>query len=279
MIQPIPAGNALRLFITPPTGAKYWRVLKKGADTFTGEDDGAALVAYEGDEAVFVDSHVASLPNGVKKFFKPYYRMADDSWLAGATAEATPAATYEDGAVDVPSFLRERLEAGLRVEVERGNLNAELGYVQVYTGPPVIDQNLQFPLVTITVDGEDPAERALGEDISGDEFDVLGDEWFESEGWLENCRLSVVGWSLNADERNEMRKALRRIIIANLSVLAAKGITLPNVSFQDVDAVDGEYGFPVFQVLATFSCVAPVRVGSTFGADAIVNDIEVTANG
>lgn len=279
MIQPIAAGNALRLFITPPTGAKYWRILKKGADNFTGEDDGAALIAYEGSEDVVVDAHVASLQNGVMKFFKPYYRMEDDSWEAGPTASATPAATYEDNTFDVQSFLRERIEAGLLVEVQRQNLTAELGFVQVYTAPPTLEQGLQFPLVTITMDGEDPAERGLGEDIAGEEYDAIGDEWFDSEGWLASVKLSIVGWSLNSDERLELRKALRRIVVANLPVLSSKGIDQIQVSWQDVDAVNGEYDANIFQVLASLSCVVPVQVGHASGSDNIINTFEVTANG
>lgn len=259
MVQPIPAGNALRLFITPPAGAVSWRVLRKGSDDFDLPEDAAALVAYEGDEFVVVDA--AYLQNEVMAFYRPFYQMPDGSWQAGPTANGTPVATYEEHTTDVLSFVRDRLEAGLMVEVQRGNLAAELGYVQVYTAPPSLEQNLRFPLVTVHLENEAPGERAIGEDISGDEFDAIGFDWLESEGWLAQVQLAIMGWSLNSDERIELRKALRRVVIANLPIFDAQGMSQVSLSMQDTDAVSGEFNVNMYQVMATFSCLAPVRVG------------------
>lgn len=266
IVQPLHVGNALRLFIEPPAGAARWRVLRKASDTFTGYDDPGALVAYEGDERVIVDS--AYLPNDVMAFYRPYYTSNGTTWTAGATATGTPAAIYEEHTTDAMSLVRERLEAGLKVEVERGNLINELGYIQVYTAPPSLEQNLLFPLVTITLEDDSSSTRAIGENISGDEFDAIGFNWLESEGWLADVQLSIVGWSLNSDERIELRKAIRRILIANLPVFAAHGIDQVNLQMNDVDAVNGEYGAPIYQVMATFTCIAPVRVGGRVAATA-----------
>ncbi len=272
MIQPLPVGNALRLFFNPPMGAKYWRVLKMGNDGFTGPEDlDLALIAYEGDEKVVVDCE--SLINEQMVFYRPYYRMQDDSWQAGPTANGTPAATFEDQFTDVQSFVRQRLEEGMLVEVQRGNIVAEIGYVQVFTAPPSLEQNLRFPLLTITLDGESAGERGIGENISGDEFDSVGSDWFDSEGWLANVQISIVGWSLNSDERIELRKAIRRIVLANLAVFDSKGMTQIDLSMNDVDALNGEYGVNIYQVMANFSCVAPVRVGA--GVQALISDIEI----
>ncbi len=274
IVNPLPTGNAIRIFLTPPTGAQYWRVLKMGSDGFGGPDDlDYALIAYEGTERVFVDSE--SLQNEVMAFYKPFYRMADDTWQEGATAHGTPAATFADQATDVQSFLRKRLEEGLLIEVQRENIMAELGYVQVYTAPPALEQNLRFPLVTITLDGESPAERAIGEDVGGDLYLEDIDNWFESEGWLAQVQLSIVAWSLNSDERIELRKAIRRIIVANLPVFDSLGMTQVQVSFQDVDALNGEYNVNIYQVVASFSCLAPVRVGHSVDP---ISDITVRSN-
>lgn len=272
MIQPIPVGNALRVFLNPPAGALQWRVLRKGSDTFTGESDPSALVAYEGDEAVFVD--VTALQNEVMAFYKAYY-FDGTVWTASNTGSGTPQGTYEEYTTDAMSLLRNRIEAGLKIEVERGNIVAEeLGYVQVYTAPPSLEQNLRFPLVTMHLVDESSNGRGLGENISGDEFDEVGLDWLESEGWLSDVKLSIVGWSLNSDERIELRKALRRIIIANLPVLSAQGIEQVNVSMQDVDAINGEYDANLYQVVCSLSCMAPVRVGNKVAAQD--NEIEVS---
>ena len=259
MIQPLPVGNALRVFIEPVTGARYWRVLRKGSDSFAGPDDASALIAYEGDEKIFVDSE--ALMNEVMAFYKPYY-MTSSGWVEAATANSTPTATYTDYSTDVMAILRRRIEDGMLVECQRGNFITDLGYIQVYTAPPSLEQNLLFPLVTIHLDSESPELRGVGEDISGDEFDEPGFAWIESEGWLAQVQISVVGWSLNSDERIELRKAMRRIIVANLAVFADFGINDVSIQFQDVDAVNDEYNVPMYQVIGSFSCMAPVRVGS-----------------
>ena len=265
MVQPLNIGNALRLFIEPPADAVRWRVLRKGSDTFSGDpEDPSALVAYEGDERVVVDA--AHLQNEVMAFYRPFYLSFAGIWTPGRTAYGTPASIYEEHTTDVMSLVRDRLEAGLKVEVERGSLVHELGYVQVYTAPPSQEQNLLFPLVTITLSSESSDVRAVGETISGDEFDSIGFDWSESEGWLASVQLEITGWSLNSDERIELRRAIRRVVLANLPVFAAHGIDQVNLSMSDNDAVNGEYGAPVYQVMASFSCVAPVRVGGRVDA-------------
>ena len=272
IVQPIPAGNALRLFVEPPFGATSWRILRKGSDTFGDENDPTALVAYEGDDKVFVDC--AFLPNEQVAFYKPYYR-SQSGWSAGATAHGTPSASYQEYTTDTMSLLRERLEAGLAVEIDRGNLQPMAGYIQVFTAPPSLERDLAFPLVTLHLESESSADRSIGEDINGDEFDMTGFEWNESEGWLASVQLNIVGWSLNSDERIELRKALRRILIANMPVLADKGIFQIDVNQQDVDAVNGEYDAPLYQIVTNFSCLAPVRVGHP--VDAITDvTVEVT---
>lgn len=268
MVQPLPIGNALRLFVEPPAGSLRWRVLRKGSDTFVNENDPGALVAYEGDDRVVVDS--ASLQNEVMAFYRPYYTTDAITWVAGPTAYGTPQASYEEHTTDAMSLLRNRLEAGLKVEVERGNLVNELGYVQVYTAPPSLERDLRFPLVTMSLDGDGSDTRAIGEDIFGDQFDGIGGDWAESEGWLANVQITLLGWSLNSDERIELRKAIRRVIIGNLSVFAAAGMDQVNLSMNDIDAVSGEYAAPLYQVMANFSCVAPVRVGGRVG---VIEDV------
>lgn len=260
MIQPLPVGNALRLFIQPPTGAARWKVLRNGNGVFSGHDDPGAAVVYEGGDAVVLDT--AFLQNEVMAFYRPYYTADGAVWEAGAVASGTPAATYEEFTTDVMSVLRQRLESGLQVEVQRGTLINELGYIPVYTAAPSLERDLRMPLVTLHMESEEPAERGLGEYIGGDDFDSVGQEWQESEGWLARVNISVVGWSLNADERIALRQALRRIVVANLSVFDAAGFLTVNLSQQDVDAVSGEYPAPMYQVMNTFTCLAPVRVGS-----------------
>lgn len=264
MVHPLPVGNALRLFLQPPASAVQWRVLRKGQDAFSGVDDPTAAVIYEGDENVIVDT--ASLPNGLMQFYRPFYTANGTTWTPGPTASGTAFATYEEISTDVLPFLRDRLEAGLKVEVERGNLQNPLGYIQVTNGTPLLERDHAFPMVSIHLDAEDPTIRAIGDDLLGDTFDGIGGDWSESEGWISNVRVSVIGWSLNADERIVLRQALRRVVIANLPVFADQGWQQVALGLQDVDAVSGEYSAPIFQVMGSFTCLAPTIVAGSVGA-------------
>ncbi len=270
-IQNLHIGNALRLFVTPPADAVQWRILRKGADTFVDENDPSALVVYEGSERVLVDSE--SLKNEVMAFYRPFYTTDGTTWTAGATSSGTPTADYVDYTTDVLSVLRDRIERGLLVECERGNFQPEDGSIQVFTAAPSLETDLRLPLVTVHLDNEDPGERGIGDAISGDEFDAIGFSWNESEGWYANVAITVIGWSLNSDERIELRKALRRIIIGNLPVFTAEGIDQVALSLSDIDAVNGEYPAHIYQCIGNFTCISPVRVG---GPVAAIESVEST---
>lgn len=270
MVLPLYAGNALRLLLKPAAGAVRWKVLRRGDAAFAGHDDPGALLVYEGNESAIVDTQ--SLQNEVMAFYCVYYTVDGATWAASNVANGTPKATYRDHTTDVLSHMRDRLEAGLLVECQRGNFMTELGYIQVYTAPPSMERDLRMPLVTIHLDYEGSDDRAVGESISGDVFDSIGFDWDESEGWLANVRLQIVGWSLNGDERIELRKAIRRVIVANLPVFDSYGWLLPNIQQQDIDALNGEYPAQIYQVMTTFTCVAPVRVSGTVDA---IRDISV----
>lgn len=273
MVQPLPIGNALRLFLQPQADAVRWRVLRKDQDDFSGPDDPSARLVHEGDMTVLMDAEL--LQNGVQAFYRPYYLMPGGGWIAGPTATGTPAATYQDLSTDALSVVRDRLEAGLQVEVQRGNIASQLGYVQAFTAPPVFDV-VHFPAVTIHVEAEMPGERALGEYIGGDTLDVIDGEWSDSEGWLADVHLQIIGWSMNADERAVLRQAIRRVVVGNLPVFSGLGLDQVNLQQSDVDAMNGEYGVPqMFQTVNTFTCLAPVRVAGTVG---VIREVSVRSN-
>ncbi|NCE85298.1 hypothetical protein [Pseudomonas sp. Q1] len=266
IIRPLPSGNALRVFLEPPVGSLNWRVLRKVSDTFTGPDDASALRAYEGSESNFVD--VASLANEVMVFYRPYY-WNGSAWLSAATVNATPRATYVDQSHDAVGFLRDRLEAGLLVEVQRGNFSPELGYIAVYTTPPTLSAELKFPFVTLQLEGANPVNRAGEESGMGV---LYGDEDEESEGWLEKDSIRVLAWSLNSDERPALRNALRRLLLTNLPVFDARGFQQVSFGFSDIDVANGVSGRPMYQTLCNFTCLSTARVSSTVG---LIGDIEV----
>jgi len=277
-VQPLYAGNAVRLFVAHPVDAIAWKVLRNASGVFSGVDDAGATLVYHGIDDVFIDA--LALGNDTLYYWGIFYTADNVTWTAGNVLGATPSAIYQDHTTDVLSFLRERLEAGLKVECQRGNFLPELGYIQVYTAPPSMEQGLRFPLVTLHLESEDSADRGIGENISGDTFDAIGFGWEESEGWLANVRVLIIGWSLNSDERVELRKAIRRLVAANLPVFDSYGWITPNLAQQDIDAINGEYPSQIYQVMNTFTCVAPVRVGGIDGSAVSVSDLTARiANG
>lgn len=254
MITPLAAGNAIQLLLRPPASADRWRLLRHEVDEFTGPDDENAVLVFDGELKTIVDD--IRLENGAQYFYKPYYLLGD-RWDEGDSRAASPKATYEDRSVDALSIVRERMEAGLRVEVDRGTLRHDKGLIPVLTAPPQYDET-SWPVVTVGLVNERDEIRALGEMVEVDEG--IAHELEENEGWIASTQLSIVGWSLNPDERIELRKALRRIIVANLPIFEANGMQRIGLSQQDMHDFES-YSAPVYQALCTLTCLSPIVVG------------------
>lgn len=254
-IQQLPAGNALRVFIDPPANALMWRLLRKDADNFVDQNDPAAVLVSDGTEKYPVDA--VNLKNGVLAYYKVYY--FNGTWVASATVSGTPLASYADMTNDVLSFVRERIDVGLQVEVARQVLKPNSGKIDVMTAPPVYEHT-RWPVVSVHVDDDSSGERGLGEIIDPDSFNASDDEWTETEGWLASQKLSIIGWTQNPDERIALRKSLRRIVVANLPIFDSIGMV--EINFSQNDAEDfTSYDAAVYQVVCTLSCDAPVVVG------------------
>ncbi|SDH27292.1 hypothetical protein [Nitrosomonas sp. Nm132] len=254
-VQPIASGNAIRLLLSLVAGAGKWRVLRKETDDFSGFDDPNAFLVYEGDEGTVVDHQF--LVNDQLYYYKAYY-WVNSAWLASATATGMPHASYEEASTDVLSLLRDRLDYGFRVEVERGVITHEYNAVPILTAPPVFEDT-RWPCVTVHLESESPAERGLGEAFMPDFYNQDEDAWEVHEGWLASVQLQIVTWSLNPDERIEMRKAVRRIIQANLSLFDHEGMIKIETSQRDVEDFTS-YQAPVYQSMCSFSCIAPAQI-------------------
>lgn len=268
LIQPLPAGNALRIFREVPAGASQYRLLRKVSNTFSGQDDPDALVVSTNGDRAVVD--LEGLNNGTLYYYRPYY-FVGGSWGADVTVSATPAASYTDRGGDVLTLVRERLDLGLQVELVRGALTHEQGHIQVLTAPPIFEETV-FPVVTVHLQNEQPAERGLGEMPVDDMFDAEAGAWVETEGWLARVQLTIMGWSINPDERIELRKALRRLVVANLPIFDFAGMTEVEFSQQDTEDF-GSYTVPVYQAMCTLTCLAPVMVSSNVG---LINEVITT---
>lgn len=253
LIRPLPVGNALRIFITPPTGALWWRVLRRTADAFTGPtDSGAVVVVDESTDNVVLD--ITALVNGTPYFYR-LYSWDGAAWTASATNTGTPAATYAGDDIDPQTLVRDRLEAGLAVEVALGALKPESGLVPVLFSPFVKQDAVSFPCVSVLFEQDGTADRAVGEMLFGDEADPGGGGWTETEGWLSKTTLQIVGVSLNPDERVSLRQAIGRVITANLPVFDSRGLV--QINFSQRDREDFRDTAPLFFTDGTLDCMAP----------------------
>ena len=271
---PLMVGNAVRVFVTPPRHANCWRVLRRTADAFTGPNDtGAVVVADLCQDNVILDT--TDLVNGTAYFWRDYTSVDGGmTWVdSGVSATATPAATYEDTSSDPQSLVIERMILGMAVEVAKGNLAPAEGIVPVYSAPFGVADAMTFPCISIHADNTSGSDRVLSDDFGELGADLSGN-WTDSEGWLQRTRLAVIGVSLNADERMALRKAILRVILANMPVFADAGLITPTFVQSDSEDLLGGSNAPLFRTNGTFECVSTAAV---FAPVAPVTSISVTS--
>lgn len=272
-LRPLAAGNALQITHSFPAGATLCALMRKPTNDITGLSDPGALLVYEGLETIVVDA-MPGLINEVPAFYEALY-LVSGSWVSSPAVSGTPLASYADATTDVQGLVRDRIEAGMAVEVARGMFKPASGAITVLTAPPIENQTT-WPVVTVQLESEMPGERGLGEMIEADVYDPLALNWIEHEGWLADVRLIISAWSLNSDERIELRKALRRVLIANFPVFDAAGMVEIVAQVGENDFINGEYSANVFQTNVTFSCKAPVIVTATAP---VISSVTATPNG
>lgn len=269
LAQSLPCGNAARLILNPPAGATRCVLLRKLADTFTGWNDAGAVVVYDG-EPQNAALDWSGLVNGTPYFYR-LYALVSAVWLAGETRSVTPAAIDTDQSVDVLAIVRERIDLGLQVEVARGNLNNKNGRIQVLTAPPLYDHTA-WPVVTVHVNSDASGDRAIGETMTEDVWHEDSWSWEASEGWLSRWSIGISGWCLNPDERIALRKAIKRIVLGNLSVFNDAGMLTIDLSQQDAEDFE-RYSAPVYLINGTLTCSAMSLNAALEGA---IRDVDVT---
>jgi hypothetical protein len=271
-IQPLIAGNAVRMIVTPPAGAVLWRILRRTADAFTGHNDPGAVWAYEGSDNCIVDTH--ALVNGTAYYYRAYW-FDGVAWHDAGVRSVVPVYDVNDGGNDVLTLLRERIEVGMAAELRAGRLRHPENQIKVLTAPPQTEDTV-LPVVTVKLSQDAPAERDVGDDFLG--F-VQGDESYldfgETEGWLSRVVIDVVGWAINPDERIAIRKSLRRVVQANMPVFSDRGLTLIEFSQRDENDMES-YNVPMYQSVGAFSCLAPEFVYG--GTPDVIRDVPVTVN-
>ena len=269
MILPLNSGNALRLWLQPPVNTLRTRVLRNLTGAFADQNDPAATVIFEGQDIDVID--VDGLKNGIEYFYQAFYFDGAD-WSASNVSSATPEATYQDASTDVLTLVRDRLQAGIDVEVSRGTLKPKSEKLPVLNAPPVYDQD-PLPVISVHVDRDGSGQWSIGGDMSSD-FNT-GDGIDVDEGYFSEWALTIIGWSLNPDERISLRQAIKRILLANLPVFSAYGMQQIDLSYSDAEDFE-KFVVPMYQIVGKLTCVAPSQITESVAPIADVT-VEVTA--
>lgn len=241
-------------------------MLRRPVDSFAGPDDPAAfLVADDFTQDGLLD--VIGLVNGTTYFYRIFYRGRDDAWLPKVhSASATPQATYQGDGTDPTGFIRQRVEAGIAVEVRRKALHPSPqgnGKIEVLSAPFALGEKTQFPCVSVHHDSNAPDIRAIGNVLAPDER-LRGGGWREHRGWLSRMHIGIVGVTTNPIERHSLHQALDRIVKANLPIFYAQGMDLIDFSQQQREDT-ASYNVPLYFTVGTFSCIAPSWISENFG--------------
>lgn len=258
-IAPVAAGNAVQLLISLPPQADKFRVLRKRSDTIDSVDDPGSNVVYEGDGRMVVDR--LALMNGETYFYRPFF-LVDGVWVAESSRQVVPVASFTDISTDAVDIVRDRIDAGLSVYVDRGALSHPSGHMPVLLSSPAFE-NAPFPMFTVHLISDDPCHTFVGgvvlpEVIGGDFVD-------EVIGGLSRYTIAIIGWCLNGDERPLLRKALKSLVLANSEVFAAAGMSEVEPRFSDFDDMN-TYPAAVYQTTCTLTCIAPSAITTPWAA-------------
>lgn len=262
LLRTLPIGHAVELVVSLDPGTMAWHVLRRTDDDFPVDplDDTNSVVIHV--EQCAPTDHARQIPVLDLKDVRhgqPYWYIAYGydglQWRGASPQPFTPQPHAHVRSIDPLTLLRDRLIVGLQDAVIAGRLKPASGNLPVLTAPPQTDTTT-WPLVTLHLETDTAAERAIGEQIDQDYRRLTDGDWQETEGWLSRIEISVVGWSQNPDERSVLRQELKHLIIGNLPVFAALGLITPDWNQRDSEDFT-TYNAPVYQTAGAFSCLVP----------------------
>lgn len=259
-LQAIACGNAIRLMVQPTAGESRWRVLRKEANDFSGADDPSAFLVHDGADQFVTDARL--LVNGVTYYYA-VFGYTSGAWGVPVVASAVPSSNFKDVSVDALELVRERIDVTLHAMIARGLAALSTPTIPVMS-IPFYTQGGTLPVVTVLYGGSQAVSHGIGEQVGWDEHE--GSRWFEPHGWHESTSIEISAWSLNAEERNSLRVALKAVIAANLGVLEDQGLNMVEVqSVQDSEDMQS-MNVPIYQTVFRLGYQSVVAVTDEFGS-------------
>lgn len=249
------------MVVHPTVNESRWRVLRKETNDISGALDPSAFLVHDGSERFLTDSRL--LTNGVVYYYAVYGETSPGVWGISSTASVTPAASFVDISLDVQEIVRERLEVSLQSMIQRGQVSLTKPSIPVMS-IPFYQQGSDLPVVTVLFSNGSSVAHGLGEQVAQEVHD--GSSWIGSQGWHSGITLEVSAWSLNAEERNVLRRALTAAIAANLWILEEQGLNMVEVqSVQDSEDTQS-MNAPIYQTVMRLGCQAVVAVTDEDGS-------------
>lgn len=261
------AGNAVQIFVAPLAGAIRWRILRKRTNDINTADDPAANLIHDGTDTYVVDSYL--LANGTEYFYRAFYLIGAD-WVASDARSVTPDAQFADIQADVLDIVRDRIDLGFAVRLQKGQITNAQDHIPVLLATPPLEDVI-WPMVSVHLTDDSQAERFVGEELIGGIGDLDTGEGIHHDGWLSRYQIFIICWCSNGDMRKEMRKLLKSVVMSNLQVFEYEGMSQVEVKFSDSDDVN-TYPMPVYQATCTLTCIAPssIETRSTGITDVVV---------
>lgn len=268
------AGDAARIILGYPTGTNRVRVLRRADAAPAAHDDAQAVLVYEGPDESPIDTGVR---NGEAWHYRAFF-WNGSAWLSSDPREVTIAASYS-GEGDPLTFIRDRLYLGLGVEAARGHVQPRskagpANFMPVLLAPPQSDE-VPFPVVTIELMNNSPVERGIGETLHDSDFLAGSGEYEDTQGWLERWQLRIMGWTLNPNERSNLRQAINRVIQANLDVFHGAGLDMIEASSSHTEDLESKSA-SLYATVHEMSFTAPSALAWRYGT---IGSVEAFGDG
>ena len=268
--DPLAVGNAVRLGFVPPADPTWKGVLilrKIGA--ITGPTDATATVAFDGSgRAADRDREETrwlldyqGLVNGSAYTYAIYAYDAVRTYSTPRTATATPAISYTYRTFDLKTFLVERLKVFLREALVRDALRLKTGVqdIDVFSGTPAPGIKFKMPAVTVHRDEDRQDQESIGHDIGPDEWEESSALWVTREGVYFAQQVTVLGWTLNPEERDALYGSLKECLVVHAHELLETGEAAQfSVGGRDAEEL-AAYDAPVYFAVFNVSCLALVQ--------------------
>jgi hypothetical protein len=153
--------------------------------------------------------------------------------------------------------------------VASGRLVPASGQIPVHTAPFWLRDGISFPCVSVHLTSSAQETWFVGE-VAAPPIDNGDGTVTEFEGVVRRTQIDVVAVSQNGDERLELRKAVERVILANIPVF--EGLGFSDVTISQADSEDFESkNVPLFMSQTTLTGLSVSFVGKTLPALRSVN--------